>query len=532
MKFKKQEQQINQDWDNCLKFYDLQFVFFQSLNPKFTGFRGLKIDNFDLTKFNEKRLYFINSNFYLAQAIEMINKNYKGNNEKLEKLKKLKSSALDEVNKALEFENSKTKTKEKEERKDEEKSKLDKELERLKEFENSLKVNEVKYAELAEFDESRYILKDYIPFSRQCLSLISGSGGIGKSTLLLQLALIFSESLNVKCYLTEDDSSSLKNRINAIKDNIFNDKKFIENYKQITPNFDNIVFETAEKTNCFSFLDVSKKFVEDFKHLEYDKRYYDALKNSFKRFDVVIIDPLISFYQEDENSNQKARLFCDVINKIAQENNQAIILIHHNNKDNSAMRGASAFRDACRTAYSLSLIDETFENLYVNNNFYTHTIELEKDNLGIRQFFSKYGARKKIKVDCFENDFSEQNLKEYLNGLKDFRERNLEVGTLNLNVQSGEFWRFIYVNSLNFWEYADIKLCVENCRLDYLYTVHRIFIVNRDCSLIDDYENVKYKPVIKKIKNDHLDKINKGGSSAVKKATTTSWHDVEKEDNL
>jgi len=67
---------------------------------------------------------------------------------------------------------------------------------------------------------------------------------------------------------------------------------------------------------------------------------------------------------------------------------------------------------------------ETNKNkIYVNNNFYTHTIELEKDNLGIRQFFSKYGARKKIKVDCFENDFSEQNLKEYLNGLKDFRKR-------------------------------------------------------------------------------------------------------------
>ncbi|BAM11551.1 hypothetical protein HCN_0231 [Helicobacter cinaedi PAGU611] len=79
----------------------------------------------------------------------------------------------------------------------------------------------------------------------------------------------------------------------------------------------------------------------------------------FKDYKLIVIYPLIAFYDGDENSNSQARRFMDCLNHIVRENDQAILITHHNTKGNnnetSKTRGQVLLLMLCALPMSLIL---------------------------------------------------------------------------------------------------------------------------------------------------------------------------------
>ncbi|WP_428565087.1 MAG: AAA family ATPase [Solidesulfovibrio sp. DCME] len=79
--------------------------------------------------------------------------------------------------------------------------------------------------------------------------------------------------------------------------------------------------------------------------------------------DVIVIDPLISFHNEDENANTQMRRVLDRIKILGQETKTSILIIHHSGKSNSGNnnaggRGASSIGDWASSSIELRVKDK------------------------------------------------------------------------------------------------------------------------------------------------------------------------------
>ena len=90
-------------------------------------------------------------------------------------------------------------------------------------------------------------------------------------------------------------------------------------------------------------------------------KFYEKVTKTIElcKPDIIVFDPLISFYVGDENHNNGMRKVLDIVSRIIREQNVAAIIIHHDGKastsSGSGGRGASAIGDW--TANSLKLIE-------------------------------------------------------------------------------------------------------------------------------------------------------------------------------
>lgn len=94
-----------------------------------------------------------------------------------------------------------------------------------------------------------------------------------------------------------------------------------------------------------------------------DSQFQDAVMNLITScsIDVVIIDPLISFHDKDENDNARMRESLNCLTEIMTKTRVATIIIHHvgKNNTNNEGRGASSIGD---WAHNIMLVD----NIYVH----------------------------------------------------------------------------------------------------------------------------------------------------------------------
>lgn len=200
-----------------------------------------------------------------------------------------------------------------------------------------------------------FILEDFLPMAKRKVTMLSAKGGSGKSFIAIQAGIrLTDQGKKVGMWLSEDEIGEIRERADLINSRILFNRNPIsehlyvngsENYPpQVTPN----MFET--------------------------------IREAWKGLDLVIIDPLIGFFSGNENDNSQAKQFMSILTSIATQNNQAILVIHHNTKQdqdgNSTTRGASAFVDAVRILYSLRYDKDTQK----------HIIKIEKDNLNVRKF--------------------------------------------------------------------------------------------------------------------------------------------------
>ena len=209
----------------------------------------------------------------------------------------------------------------------------------------------------------KFILQDIFPIPKGTLCMISAKGGIGKTNLSL---ILTSEYLNkhqgnVALWLTEDEEGNVKHRINTLLENnlmkVFNQKK--THYITTDP------------------IHLAKNFEREFKPCD---ESFDGLKEFCAINDIrlLVIDPLLAFFGGNENDNGQARTFMQPFINWCKELDITIILIHHASKGEvTNTRGAGAFIDAVRIAYTISIP-------FIENEK-KHLIEDEtKANKGIR----------------------------------------------------------------------------------------------------------------------------------------------------
>lgn len=249
----------------------------------------------------------------------------------------------------------------------------------------------LQYKKISTFENKpvEYILKNYLPFPKGTLGMMSSKGGVGKTFCSVILATKFvneskKEGTNLKaaCWFSEDDGVTIKNRALSLKHaEIIEDLTDIDNVIQITEEPKHIL-----KTN--------------FKGIEID---YDALNDIidlilYEQIGLLIIDPLIAFFGGDENNNPQAKAFMQCFVNICERLNINIIFLHHANKGENATRGAGAFVDALRTLYEIDFPKTKIDReIVVDKKKYNEGVRniiLKKDNRNVSYLFNKINKNK------------------------------------------------------------------------------------------------------------------------------------------
>jgi len=214
-----------------------------------------------------------------------------------------------------------------------------------------------------------FYLENFLPLPKGKVTLLSARGGTGKTFLLVQAAIKFiqeKKDRKVLLWLSEDESGESRERAENIVMRILGLEQ--GDTSILTENID--IIGSEEMTEYIN-----------------DQTAQEALK-FFLPYDLVVLDPLIAFYNGDENSNSEARRFMQNLTRIASVNKQSVVIIHHHGKANdegkSNTRGASAFVDAARLLYELHYDKESD----------THTITIEKENVPASKFHGKKFNRK------------------------------------------------------------------------------------------------------------------------------------------
>jgi len=213
-----------------------------------------------------------------------------------------------------------------------------------------------------------FFLKNFLPIPKSSITMISAPGGSGKSFFAIQIAIqavLEQKARKILLWLSEDPSGLTKYRAQEIAKKILN-----LNEDEIKEIFENI-------------------FIVDEMPAHLTPKSFDLYKEFLEMFEIVVLDPLIAFFGGEENSNTQARYFMNMINAIARENMQSVILVHHSSKNKEVenrARGASAFVDAVRLQYQLESIKNSNSN---------KKIKVSKDNFGVRTF---WGEEREIEV--------------------------------------------------------------------------------------------------------------------------------------
>ena len=237
----------------------------------------------------------------------------------------------------------------------------------------------------------KFFIKNSLPIQKNEITMITGSGGSGKSFVAIWIAsmLTINEKLKVFAYLSEDSVGNTRNRLNILT--------------KMHPHFKNVSFGIwGKESRPVSFIS------KDTKGLHPSEFFYQ-FQNQFTEYDVIILDPLIAFIYEDENSNTEARFLFNLLNEWCEKKNKTIILIHHHNKNNET-RGASAFVDAVRLHYTASS---------KKNNTSSRFLKLEKTN--------HYAGETEFEIKLFESEFENNPLNEEIIEAEDTKGRMLFV---------------------------------------------------------------------------------------------------------
>jgi replicative DNA helicase len=192
----------------------------------------------------------------------------------------------------------------------------------------------------------KFFLEEVLPIQEKEITMLTGSGGGGKSYTALYIGALLKKVHNhrVFAYLSEDS--------------IYNTKYRLETLRRKHPDINEVDIDIwGKESRPQAFLRVNKD--QSYSPTE----YWYQFKNKLKNYDSIILDPLIAFVGVNENSNTEARQLFNLLNQWCETEDKQLMIIHHHGKDDKA-RGASAFVDAVRMHYSLK--KEEGDNEIVN----------------------------------------------------------------------------------------------------------------------------------------------------------------------
>jgi archaellum biogenesis ATPase FlaH len=187
--------------------------------------------------------------------------------------------------------------------------------------------------------------------------MLFGVGGTGKSLFALNLAIALTDPsidlfldrfpVKKKCKVlmlqSEVSMAGFNDRVKKIYGNKILPIEVRENIKMVAYSDD---IMTSGDFNENSFFESIKKILT---------------KNDQ---DVLVIDPLISFHNEDENANTQMRRVLDKIKILGQETKTSILIIHHSGKsnlgnNNAGGRGASSIGDWASSSIELKVVKQS-----------------------------------------------------------------------------------------------------------------------------------------------------------------------------
>ncbi len=227
--------------------------------------------------------------------------------------------------------------------------------------------------------EAEFVCKNWLPFPKRAVSLVTAGGGVGKSFLLLQAAMkmIEDDKLKVFMWLSEDPIELSKFRFEMIANKVL--------HKPLDLYNDSLHIAGSDSETLL-FLQ------EDRNKVSVNGVFYQ-FKNMLSEYDVIILDPLIAFFGGDENNNTHARQFINLFTRWATVEGKTIIFIHHGSKNTSQSRGASAFVDAVRLVYQLEVIKNSEGNQVEDH---MRSVILAKDNNGAKKYLGGYQVKRKV----------------------------------------------------------------------------------------------------------------------------------------
>ena len=212
--------------------------------------------------------------------------------------------------------------------------------------------------------EDTLILPNYLPFPKGYVGIISGPGGIGKSTVAINLAIRYildelNQNRNPKVLLWLSEDRGGKNKKRAV--NLFNHiakERGLKHSAESVLN-DHLFFKS---TPADSMLE------KDHSGNIRPTPAFFQLKQKVKEFDIIVLDPLLKFYGlDDENKNAYASEFMKLFSKWTDQYDNNIILIHHVSKEGKT-RGATDFINSTRMTYRLEFIKDAEGETVKNGN--------------------------------------------------------------------------------------------------------------------------------------------------------------------
>lgn len=270
-------------------------------------------------------------------------------------------------------------------------------------------------------EETEFILKEWLPFPKNTVSLVTAPGGSGKSWIILQLATRFcntNKSNKAFLWLSEDPEGLSVSRFNKIASSVLkmNEKAIDDVMSRLHISNSPTPTLITEQSN---------------RKLSVDPIWHD-LKKVFDQYDLIVLDPLIAFFGGDENNNGHARFFMQLFTEYASKNNKTIIFIHHSAKGTAGARGAGAIVDAARLHYEVEKIYQ--DKLYkegtnkdkVEDETKSHmrVIRLAKDN---------YNAGSILKSNTVERQVFPETGKSTYIGIETIYEEKLEMPSFGLD---------------------------------------------------------------------------------------------------
>lgn len=223
--------------------------------------------------------------------------------------------------------------------------------------------------------------------------LITGPGGAGKSIMTLQIAmdLIFPPATG---FLNAFKVSAGAHKVLFVQ----SENTFIGMKKRFSTIRSAYSIPDAVLREGIFFLGVNRDI----------RSVGDMMRDSFREIikekvavhkaDILIIDPLISFHNLDENSNDQMRKLLDQVSLLAEEVHVSPLLIHHHGKfstDSGAGggRGASAIGDWSPNTWELSFHKQnkqySFQHNKARNFMIQEKVTLELDHLRFKKVGSK-----------------------------------------------------------------------------------------------------------------------------------------------
>ena len=212
--------------------------------------------------------------------------------------------------------------------------------------------------------EANFILTGFLPIPKFAVTLLSASGGTGKTRLALVMAdkHICQTGERVALWLTEDYTGQIR-----------------------------ASFEDMAKAGITKLESMEKMIIITEEPPQLAKRdgglfkaNYDEIKKIgefliMNQVKFVVFDPLLAFYGGNENDNSEARVFVQGFAEWAKNASITTLIIHHSNKD-GASRGATAFHDGVRCRYELTNPED--DEIMKSGK---RTAVLKKDNWGARK---------------------------------------------------------------------------------------------------------------------------------------------------